>query len=167
MFLAGDELVRREQKIQNFLRTEPAIAVLFAAANFEWTLCRALLFLSKTPNRELRDRIGEVHRFDGYKELWYKELFNREGGKRLAEVVRNWAGLKEAYKMRNKLVHGQDRATRNMAAPKVEAMLQAVRDIDEYCSAMGYDLNKRMPVRRHARNATSGISETRSPHSSG
>jgi hypothetical protein len=153
MFLAGDTLKRREQKIRIFLNKEPAIAVLLAAANFEWTLCRALLFLSKTPNRELRDRIGEVNRFDGYKELWHKELENLDDSKRLSEVVRNWAGLRDAFKMRNKLIHGQDRATRNMATPKVEAMLQAVRDIDEYCSAMGYDLSKRMPVRKRARAA--------------
>jgi hypothetical protein len=148
MFLAGDKLERQEQKIRSFLFKEPAIAVLLGAANFEWTLCRAMLFLSKTPNRELRYKIGDIHRFDDYKDLWHTELYNIDNGKRLAEVVQNWAGLKEAFKMRNKLIHGQDRATRNMAAPKVESMPQAVRDINTYCNTMGYDLNNRMPVRK-------------------
>ncbi|HXL58186.1 MAG TPA: hypothetical protein VN958_18120, partial [Chitinophagaceae bacterium] len=140
MFLAGDALNRREQKIRDFVDKEPAIAVLLAAANFEWTLCRALLFLSKTPNQELRHKIAGVRGFDSYKKLWHKELVGLYNGKRLPEVIKNRPGFLEGFEMRNKLIHGQDRVTRNMAIPKIEAMLQAVRDIDEYCNQMGYDL---------------------------
>src|SRR6266487_5330353 len=103
MFLAGDALNRREQKIRDFVDKEPAIAVLLAAANFEWTLCRALLFLSKTPNQELRHKIAGVRGFDSYKKLWHKELVGLYNG--------------EGFEMRNKLIHGQDRVTRNMAIP--------------------------------------------------
>jgi hypothetical protein len=148
MFLASHNAERREAKIRAFLYREPSIAVLLAAANFEWTVCRAILFLSENVNRELRKSISSVHRFDGYKDLWHQEVCSLTGGKRLTEVVQDWAGLKNGFSLRNKLIHGQDRATRNMATPRVDAMLRAVRDIDGYCRSMGYDLGKRMPVRK-------------------
>lgn len=147
MFLAGDDIRRRNGRIKQFLRQEPGIAVLLAAANFEWTICRALLFMSETPNSQLRERIMRVRGLDGYKRIWWEEVDHR----RLPDIISDWLGLTEAFRLRNRLIHGQDRATYNMAASKVEAMLQAATDIHEFCGSMGRDLNKRMPIRRKPR----------------
>lgn len=58
MFFVGDGYKLREKRIREFLRSDPALAVLLAAAHFEWTVCRAVLFMSNTPNVVLREKMS-------------------------------------------------------------------------------------------------------------
>lgn len=45
MFLASDRVAHREHKVRRLLGSDPSLGVIFAAVNFEWTVCRAVLFL--------------------------------------------------------------------------------------------------------------------------
>ena len=74
MFLANDSKEHRESKIRRFLTTEPGISLLLAAVNFEWTVCRAVLFLSKRPNSELRLLMASYYSLDAYKEFGDRRL---------------------------------------------------------------------------------------------
>jgi hypothetical protein len=148
MFLASDSKERRESKVRRFLATDPGISLLLAAVNFEWTVCRAVLFLSKRPNSELRVMMGNYYSLDAYKDLWKSEVSAGSNFDALAVVVRNWSSLREAFKARNRLVHGRDRYTQNMAAPHVEALLHATGYVDDYCSLLDHPLLGRMPIRR-------------------
>lgn len=148
MFLASDREIRRAAKVRRHLKAEPGLALLLGAVNFEWTVCRAVLFLSSTPNSKLRARIRAVRSFDGYKELWKSEVLILPNHRSLAEIVHNWHAIKKAFEKRNALVHGQDRCTRNMAMPHIEALLKGVGYIESYCESVGKPLYQRMPVRR-------------------
>jgi len=66
----------------------------------------------------------------------------------LPEIVTNWKGVTDAFDARNRLVHGRDRYTRNMALPHLEHLLQGVMDLSTYCLKNGHDIFKRLPVRR-------------------
>jgi hypothetical protein len=148
MFLASDSKEHRESKVRRFLTTDPGISLLLAAVNFEWTVCRAVLFLSKRPNSELRLMMASYYSLDAYKDLWKSEIVAGSNFNPLAIVVRNWSSLREAFKARNRLIHGKDRYTKNMAAPHIEALLQATGYVDDYCSLLGHPLLDRMPTRR-------------------
>jgi hypothetical protein len=148
MFLASDPKEHRESKVRRFLTTEPSISLLLAAVNFEWTVSRAILFLSKRPNSELRVMMRRYHSLDAYKDLWKSEIVAGSNFEPLAIVVRNWSSLCEAFEARNRLVHGKDRYTKNMATPHVEALLLASGYIDDHCKRLGYPLQGRMPTRR-------------------
>jgi hypothetical protein len=148
MFFVNDGPIWREQRIRMFLQREPAIAVLLAAAHFEWTLCRAVLFLSKTPNVVLREKIAGYYRLDRNKELWCEEVTSSIGGEPLPQIVKNWSVFKEAFAMRNLIIHGRSNCTRNMATPKVEVILQAADDIRNFCATKGKDIYTRLPIRR-------------------
>jgi hypothetical protein len=139
---------QREAQVREHLDRAPSVSLVLAAINFEWTVGRAVLFLSASPNRELRATMKNFFSLDGYKDLWKQEVLPNGQRKRLAEVVRNWSDLRKAFEARNQLVHGRDRYTRNMATPHVEALLKAVRDIDDYCVSLGCSLHDRMPIRR-------------------
>jgi hypothetical protein len=117
MFLASDSRERRESRVRSFLASDPGISLLLAAVNFEWTVCRAVLFLSKRPNSELRLMMGNYYSLDAYKDLWKSEISAGSNFDSLATVVRNWSSLREAFGARNRLVHGRYRYTKNMAAP--------------------------------------------------
>lgn len=151
MFLAGDDKVQRERKVRRYLASDAGLSLLLAAVNFEWTVCRAVLFLSNSPNVELRHRMSKYYSLDAYKDLWKSEVVATTQRKPLARVVPNWSSVRKAFDARNLLVHGRDRYTRNMAEPQVKSLLKGVGYIDDYCISLGCSLHDRMPVRRKAR----------------
>ena len=149
MFLAGDSQDLRKRRILSFLdKSEPGISLLLAAVNFEWTVYRAVLFLSETPNKELRWNMRKFYSLDGYKDLWKKEVETIGSRKRLTVIVRNWSSVCDAFEARNRLVHGRDRYTRKMAKPHIDALLEGVGYVQSYCCLLGISLNNRMPIRR-------------------
>lgn len=152
MFLAGDNKFLRERRIRTFFLQEPGVALLVAAVNFEWTVGRALMFISDTPNKALRDKLSECHGLEKYKDLWRQELSSSgQSVLRLNNIVRNWHDVTKAFGVRHKLVHGRDRVTAKMAGPHIEALITGAGDIEDYCTSRGIRFNARIPVRRKAR----------------
>ena len=159
MFLVKDSLEIRAGVIRNLLQKYPSIALIVAATYFEWSLCRALVALSERPNKEVREALGKLYGLGMYKDFWWAEQRNVASSVRLPEVVRDWNGVTNAFDARNRLVHGRDRYTRNMARPHVEVLLSAVADIYGYARARGVDLGKRLSVRQ--RTTAGGPSQKR------
>ena len=154
MFLANDRKEQRERKVWRYLASDPGVSLLLAAVNFEWTVYRAVLFLSQSPNSELRARMGNYYSLDAYKELWRLEVVAGRPRKLLPAVIRNWSAVHKAFKERNRLVHGRERYTRNMAEPYIDSLLKGTGYVDSYCESLGSPLHHRMPVRRKRRIAT-------------
>lgn len=152
MFLASDPVDARDSQVRELLPDSPSLGLVLAAINFEWTVSRAVLFLSRKPNRALRAAMKAYYSLDGYKDLWKAEVATPTHPTGLAAVVRNWSELRMAFDARNVLVHGKGRYTRNMATPHVIAALRSVKYVDAYCVARGIDLHARMPVRRAKRS---------------
>jgi hypothetical protein len=154
MFLVGDSMERRASELRSWLAKHPSVALLVAAAYFEWTVNRGILALSRRPNAEVRQTLRRTSGLKEYKDLWRDELAHLADAKRLPEVVADWRGVTDAFEGRNSLVHGRDRYTRNMATPGVESLLTAVSDIVKYCASHGVDINKRLPVRKRHRSSS-------------
>jgi hypothetical protein len=152
MFRATNTKEIRERKVRSFLESEPGISVLLAAVNFEWTVGRAMMFLSASPNNEVRSRLGSCSGLRKYKELWKLEVATN-GHKGLAEIVRNWSAVQEAFLARHRLVHGRDGCTQNMAKSPVDVLLTGVGYVEDYCKSQGVSLSDRMPVRLVRRQA--------------
>jgi hypothetical protein len=152
MFFVADKQQYKKIIIRSYLKKEPMIAVLLAAANFEWTCGRCILFLSKTPNIELREMLYKTYGLDKYKELWKNEIIRFDSKiLPLANVVVNWGEFKVAFNLRHKLIHGRGTCSRNMAFDPVNIMLSAVDDLYAFTSKQGIDLHKRLPIRRRLR----------------
>jgi len=124
------------------------VALVVAAVYFEWTLSRAIVGLSRRPNKEVRQDLERVRGFDAYKDVWRRETGHLHDAKTLPQVVRDWHGVRTAFEARNVIVHGRDRYTRNMALPKVDSLLAGVSDVCAYCLSHGLDVNARLPQRR-------------------
>lgn len=148
MFLVSDSLEAREREIRSWLPKHPSVALVVAAVYFEWTLCRAIVGLSKRPNKEIRQDIERMHGLDAYRDFWRKETEHLRDAKTLPQVVRDWHGVTTAFQARNVIVHGRDRYTRNMAHPKVVSLLAGVSDVCNYCKSHGLNVNARLPQRR-------------------
>src|SRR6267142_807009 len=148
MFLAGDDASIREDRIWRYFGSNPGVALILAAINFEWTVCRAVLFLSPNPNGELRELMVSYYSLDGYKDLWTAQVSNSRHWPRLVEVVRNWPSVRDGFHARNLLVHGRDRYTSNMARAHVDALLKGAAYVESYCLSRDFPLASRMPIRR-------------------
>jgi len=148
MFFVSDNPEARELYIQKFLTREPAISVLLAAAHFEWTIFRAIMFLSNTSNKELRERLNRCHGLDAYKDIWRDEINAYTSKSQLPQIIQRWSAFKKAFILRHILIHGRETCTTNYAEPRVKLILEAANNIREFGTQQGIDLYNRMPVRR-------------------
>ena|SRR3990172_2848427 len=150
MFRVNDVPEIRGNRIRRWLSTEPAVSMIMAAVNFEWTVSRAIIILSPKPNMYLRSKLLEVHGLKKYNELWKAEVSRPSNMKNLTGVVTSWNSVKKAFEMRHKIVHGRDGCTANMATSHVEALLKATAEIRDYCSSCGGNIHKKLPIRKKA-----------------
>ena len=148
MFLVNEDPQIRDNKIRRWLKSEPSVSLIIATANFEWTVSRAVILLSPSTNRELRIMLEKVYGIERYKDFWRDEVSRKRMLKTLPEIVKDWQGVLSAFESRNKVVHGRDRCTRNMASPKVEVLLNAASEIRDYCNSLGGNFQGRLPIRR-------------------
>lgn len=149
MFLVSDTLVSRRTKIRQFMDDEPAIAVLLAAADFEWTVRRAILLLGHDPNLDIRD--GDLHKASGlwrYEKAWNNQV-TPQYGRALSDVVPDWEYLEEkAMPLRHALIHGERGTTSgSYAKDRVEAILAATKSVVDFASGKGKNVFARLDVR--------------------
>jgi hypothetical protein len=120
MFLVSDSVEDRRKKIIFFLDNgEISIAVLLAAANFEWTLRRSIIGLGTSKTSAFNQKNGVFygcHGFKDYKRVWKTEV-TQNVNIDLADVVPEWKYFKEeAFALRHRLIHGT-------GAPRVRIMV--------------------------------------------
>jgi hypothetical protein len=154
MFLVSHSLSERAAQIRSWIPKHPSIALVVAAVYFEWTLCRAIVGLSKRPNKDVRAGLEKAYGIDRYKDFWKAETSHVATPKTLPQLVKNWHAVTQAFDARNLLVHGRDRYTQNMVRSLIDALLSGVTDICEFCLTNGVDINKRLPQRRQKRKPT-------------
>lgn len=148
--MVGDTQAERHARIRAFLdKGEPVIAVLLSAADFEWTVRRAILALGESPNVDIRAHtLKGCSGLDKYKQAWTKEVKKRfDQG--LAEVVSDWETFKTSFDLRHRLVHGVTGTTGiDYARTRVEAIMRGSADVAAYARRQSVDLFGRLPVRR-------------------
>ena len=155
MFLVKDTLPERQEKIRSFLKLEPAIAVILAAADFEWTVRRAILALGCSPTPEIRQRWKDKHLSgpDAYKDEWKKEVKPRTHSD-LARVVPDWRAFKgTAYRLRHELVHGSSGTAGVVYASRaVTTILKGTKAVADHAELHGAPVYGRVIRRDKARS---------------
>jgi len=136
MFLVSDTLEVRQQMVRSFVPDEPFIALILAAADFEWTVRRAILALGKSPTKQLREVTFKYCSGLGkYQKCWKSEVGSRLQ-RALDEIVPDWKHLKEAYELRHELVHGATGTTSTkFATERVDTMLAASEAVARFAQA--------------------------------
>jgi hypothetical protein len=137
MFTYRETIQKRREKIESLLTKEySAVAVIMAAANFEWTLRRAILALGKKPTAILRKEIEGTSNLNRYKDLWAEKVI--KGVKPLPAIIPKWEEVKKAYTLRNELVHGNKGTTGlGFARKQVVALLDASEALNKYVISTG------------------------------
>ena len=139
MFLVKDTIQKRHEKILSFLDMEPAIAVLLAAADFEWTVRRTILACGSSSIKDLREgALQKCHGPPKYAKCWKKEVTPRFH-KELKSIIRDWEFFSNnAFQLRHKLIHGVQGTTgAKYARKRVESIIAASKAIAEFAAENG------------------------------
>lgn len=155
MFLVQDSSESREARIKSFLAEDPPLSALLAVIHFEWTVRRAIIALGTLPNVVVRAKLKNCHGLDRYKDVWKDEVSLGDVQKSLPEVVKNWEGLRRAFRLRHRLVHGATSCGTEYASERVNWAIEATNNIRGVCIARAIDLDSRLPVRRQPSSKTS------------
>ena len=154
MFWTGDTFDERHARITAFVNEdEIVVAVLLAAANFEWTVRRCIIAMSKRPNVEIRNTLKDERGFGLLPKYWQSEIAEAYGQK-ISEVVPSWDFLqKDAFGLRNALIHGdQNTVGLDYGKQRVDVMLEGAAAVVRFARAHGVDLyGSRIPVIQKAR----------------
>lgn len=150
MFKVSETLEKRHTRFRRYLKSDPGVVVIIAAAEFEWTVRRGIIAMGSSPNATIRRTLLLRHGLSAYKEVWRDEV-RPQHGKSLPEIVPEWDRLvSEAFKLRHCLIHGAKRTVDVPFAEKqMERILAATRSVVDFGKERGINvLGVRLPVRR-------------------
>jgi hypothetical protein len=150
--LVGDGPERHTKQIRLWSNDHPSIALIVAAVYFEWTICRIVIGLSLQPNTVIRQELEKVYGLPKLIGYWISKLRHVPDYQALNSII-NFRAVEGAFKARNKLAHGKDRYTRNMAQPHIDALLQAVAAVRDFGLKRGSDPVAKLRIRRRVRTA--------------
>ena len=150
MFKVSDTIEKRHKRFRRYMKPAPGVVVIIAAAEFEWTVRRAIIAMGSSPNATIRQTLLSRHGLSAYKEVWRDEVRPRHG-KSLPDIVPEWDRLvSEAFTLRHCLIHGaKGTVDVRFAEKQMERILAATKSIVDFGKKTGINvLGVRLPVRR-------------------
>ena len=152
-FRVADDVGQRVQAINEFLSDgQQMVAVVVAAADFERTLRRLIIALGNAPTADVRQALERQYFSIGkYPAAWRRFVEPTHGP--LGQVL-NYAGVKKAFALRNRIVHGaQGTAGPDFCRKRIDTITAATRELTVFAAKRGVDLTERLRVRRRPRGA--------------
>ena len=154
MFAYSVSIEDRLSKIQRLVSEgDHGIALVVAAADFERTLRRAIVGLALEPTADVRERIERKYNTIGrYGQGWtrFVEPVRKSS---LQEALPEIDDIKNAFRSRNKLVHGQQGGARlDYVMPRIEVIFSGTTKLTSFALEHGIDLTARIRIRQRPRN---------------
>lgn len=127
MFIVNDSLEIRHGKIRRYAEEDATVGLILAAVDLEWTIRRAILALGKNSTKHIKAEVLSKGRNSGlehYKACWRDEVkpIHSIG---LPDLIDDWQLLKNAFELRNRLVHGRGVAGEAFTKVRMETCLNA------------------------------------------
>lgn len=167
MYYVRDNYQGRRAKILQFRNEQDiCIAIILAAADFEWTIRRIILSLSLIPNKIVREDKRYLYKCSGllkYKKVWNQLISNfpklitpRYPDTKLEVVIQDWIEFEKKYDFRHGIVHGSKANLKyDEGCKALTTIMQATDDIYHFSKANGYDVYTKVKVTRNNKHETS------------
>ena len=156
MFLVQGTRPERSDKIRSLMDIDINVAVIIAAADFEWTCRRCILALGKSPTKYIREELLAGATFSKYPGIWDKEVYPMVG-EHINEVLTTFRfdrTTNDAFKLRNKLVHGESGPVSfNYGREKAEEILLASEELSNFAMKKHEPIYGRMIRRTKTKKA--------------
>jgi hypothetical protein len=150
----------REKFILNMEDEDPTIAVILAAAHFEWTLKRTILMFGKTNTDELREKLANTWSFTNKKsnlrKIWHEEIGVNYKNASMKQVMDGFDRIMErsgdlkkpnASDIRGQIIHGNGTVSIKWATRATDEFIWAARHLYAFSIRNGRRLDKRMVTR--------------------
>lgn len=161
IFSAGCHWRFREERINEFLKTDPSIALICAAVSFESMFKRFILKLGKSNTNQLRDKLEKTWSFNNsnknLRKIWHEEIGSNYPNLSIKDVLLDFFSVIEPSKnpkkpnacdVRGQLIHGNGIVSAKMAEKTTREYLFAARYLALYAESKGKDLDKRLITRK-------------------
>ena len=148
----------RRRIIEAHAEMDLVVGFLLSVINFEWTLRRTILALGKRPTKVIRtELLGKCSGIDAYKLAWKEvqagcvnvpslvDFFSGNGIPIWNGDTKDHPGIVQAFKLRNKLVHGCEGAPGDAyLKPYVKLMLDASDELAVLVGSYDADIDRRI-----------------------
>jgi hypothetical protein len=154
MFSYSVSIEDRLSKLQRLVSEgDHCIALVVAAADFERTIRRAIVGLAAEPTADVRERIEKKYNTIGKYNLAWARFVEPVRKSSLQEALSEFDDVKNAFRSRNKLVHGQQGGAKlDYVMPRLEIITTGTARLTEFALLHGVDLTVRIKVRQRPRN---------------
>lgn len=155
MFFINDTRNIRNKMIKSLFAISPAVGVIIAAADFEWTCRRCILALGSSPTNKIKLDKKLLYKCSGlkkYRQIWDKEVKIRTSCE-LDDFIKDINFFENtAYKLRHHLVHGSSGSTGILYAKQVvKTFLTVSTRLTAFARKKGEPILGRKIIRRKAR----------------
>ncbi len=163
MFLVSDGTRKnRKTMILKLAAKDKAVGLLLSVVDFEWTIRRVILKLSRTSTKSVRAKLATCHGVDEYKRIWRECLVADKSCPVLDSItdvingrdnskgkMRPWDALLVAFKARHLLVHGVNGFIKDSEAEQhMLNVLTATDMLASFCEQSGCNVFERIKTRR-------------------
>ncbi|MDL2279801.1 hypothetical protein LJC15_03945 [Desulfovibrio sp. OttesenSCG-928-G11] len=143
MFLVTDDREERSKKIREFIDIDVEVAVLVAAADFEWTCRRCILALGTSPTKYIRNNVLKGKTFTKYPQIWKQEVYPMYLIS-IEDLLPNFSFKgNAAFDLRNQIIHGEvGKVKFENGKETVEEILSATERLTDFAEEKGYPINR-------------------------
>jgi hypothetical protein len=154
MFSYSISIEDRLSKLQRLVSEgDHCIALVVAAADFERTMRRAIVGLAAEPTAEVRERIEKKYNTIGKYNLAWARFVEPVRQSSLQEALSEFDDVRNAFRSRNKLVHGQQGGAKlDYVMPRLEIITTGTAKLTDFALSHGVDLTARIKIRQRPRN---------------
>ena len=154
MFSFSVSIEDRLSKLQRLVSEgDHCIALVVAAADFERTMRRAIVGLSAEPTADVRERIEKKYNTIGKYNLAWTRFVEPVRQSPLQEALSEFDDVRNAFRSRNKLVHGQQGGAKlGYVMPRLEIIIAGTTKLTAFALSHSVDLTARIKIRQRPRN---------------
>jgi len=156
MFFVGETREERNTKLAQVKALDLGMAVVVAAADFEWSIRRSILALGCQPTKDLKaGLLTKLSGHEKYKEAWREEVYPHTGNTLVEAVgMQAWhqiASAEGAFSQRHRLVHGIRTVSESKGEEAYAAFLAGSNALFEYAEHHNTSIFNRRIDRRKPR----------------
>lgn len=154
MFSYCVSVEERIGKLQRLISEgDHCIALVVAAADFERTMRRAIVALSIEPTADVREQFEKKFNTIGKYDQAWTHFVEPVRTLPLSDALPEFNDVKNAFRARNKLIHGQQGGAKvEYIMPRLDIIIAGTKKLTTLSLAHGVDLTLRIKVRQRPRN---------------
>lgn len=147
MFTINDSFELRVKKINYILEQDPIVAFNLAFIQFNWTVKRIIIALSKVSSIILKENLKKIIDAPSLKAIWKKEVSDPFNAPSLSKITTRWDMIKKAYTLNEKIQLGQCSNCEKEITEAIVGILEACKELNNFCQRNKIQIYNKIPAK--------------------